>query len=378
MPLRCLWVEPSWVPPVDRERTLIVFRYLTREILTTMAAVAGVLLLVIMGNRFIRYFTDVAQGEFPASLLGSLMLFHLPSFVQLILPLAFFLGIMLAYGQLYLNSEMTVLIACGVSPRRLLGITFWPSALVALLVGACSLWLTPAGLVHNERVLAEQASQADFGALVPGRFQELNDLTVYAESITRSNSLMRGVFIADMSRQGAQDQPTVTRAESGYQVNDDEGNRYLTLSNGAHYAVNPGDARAERLIFDTYAMLLQQKSPDINFDDTELLTTPALLTSDTPDAMAAFQWRVSLALMVPILTLIALPLSRANPRQGRFAKLLPAIFLYISYMSLLLAAQDAVGGGRLPVEVGVWPVHVGFVLIGIWLMRRGGVVGGRH
>jgi len=357
---------------------LIVFRYLTREILTTMAAVAGVLLLVIMGNRFIRYFTDVAQGEFPPSLLGSLMLFHLPSFVQLILPLAFFLGIMLAYGQLYLNNEMTVLIACGTSPTRLLGTTFWPSALVALLVGVCSLWLTPAGLAHNERVLAEQASHADFGSLISGRFQELNGLTVYAESITRNNSLMRDVFIADMSRDGARDQPTVTRSESGYQVNDDDGNRYLTLSNGAHYAVEPGNASAERVIFDTYAMLLQQKSQEVEYDDTELLTTPALLASGTPEAMAAFQWRLSLVLMVPIITLIALPLSRANPRQGRFAKLLPAIFLYISYMSLLLAAQDAVGGGRLPVEVGVWPIHVGFGLIGVWLMRRGGVLGGRR
>ena len=128
---------------------MIIFRYLTREILTTMAAVAGVLLLVIMGNRFISYFTDVAQGDFPARLLGTLMLYQLPNFMQLLLPLAFFLAILLAYGQLYLNSEITVLAACGVSPRKLLHVALWPAAVVALLVGVCSLWLTPAGLVHN-------------------------------------------------------------------------------------------------------------------------------------------------------------------------------------------------------------------------------------
>ncbi|MEO1872459.1 MAG: LPS export ABC transporter permease LptF, partial [Cobetia sp.] len=49
---------------------MIIFRYLTREILTTMAAVAGVLMLVIMGSRFIRYFSDAAEGDFPASILG--------------------------------------------------------------------------------------------------------------------------------------------------------------------------------------------------------------------------------------------------------------------------------------------------------------------
>ena len=70
---------------------MIIFRYLTREILLTMAAVAGVLLLVIMGSRFIRYFSNAAEGEIPADILGTLMLLHLPGFLELILPLAFFL-----------------------------------------------------------------------------------------------------------------------------------------------------------------------------------------------------------------------------------------------------------------------------------------------
>jgi ATP-dependent RNA helicase RhlE len=47
------------------------------------------------------------------------MLFHLPGFLELILPLAFFLGILLAYGQLYLNSEITVLVATDVAARGL-------------------------------------------------------------------------------------------------------------------------------------------------------------------------------------------------------------------------------------------------------------------
>ena len=76
---------------------MIIFRYLTREILVTMGAVAGVLLLVIMGSRFIRYFSSAAEGEIPVSMLGTLMLFNLPGFLELILPLAFFLGILLAY-----------------------------------------------------------------------------------------------------------------------------------------------------------------------------------------------------------------------------------------------------------------------------------------
>ncbi|MDL4864792.1 LptF/LptG family permease, partial [Halomonas elongata] len=84
-----------------------------------------------------------------------------------------------------------------------------------------------------------------------------------------------------------------------------------------------------------------------------------------PPAMAQLQWRLSLPPMVFILTLMAMPLSRVNPRQGRFAKLLPAIFLYVAYLSLLLAALDAIARGAWPAMVGMWPIHAAFLAIGL-------------
>ena len=52
----------------------------------------------------------------------------------LILPLGLFLGILLAYGRLYLDSEMTVLSATGMSDRKLIAYTQGPALLIALLV----------------------------------------------------------------------------------------------------------------------------------------------------------------------------------------------------------------------------------------------------
>lgn len=350
---------------------------MVREILATMGAVTGILLLVIMGNRFIRYFSDVAEGDFPAALLGSLMLFHLPGFMQLILPLAFFLGILLAYGQLYLNSEMTVLAACGVGPARILAASCVPALLVAVTVGLCSLWLTPAGLAQNERLLVEQEQRADFSMLTPGRFQSLGERTLYVERVEQG-SRMEDVFIAerDLNDRG-QHLEVVTRAASGYQVNDDEtGSRFLVLSDGSRIATRPGSAVAEKLEFETYAVRLEDSVASLEVEDVEIQSTAALWQSDGVESMAALQWRISLALMVPVLTMMALPLSRANPRQGRFAKLMPAIALYVAYMSLLLAAQDAVAGGQLAAVIGLWPVHGVFALIGAWLLRDSARQGG--
>ncbi len=120
------------------------------------------------------------------------------------------------------------------------------------------------------------------------------------------------------------------------------------------------------------------KTAQMDVADVELQPTWRLLRDESNKARAALQWRISLALMVPILTMIALPLSRANPRQGRFAKMMPAIILYVAYMSLLLAAQDAVGSGSLPTGIGLWPVHAVFALIGAWLLYRSSRYGGAH
>lgn len=359
---------------------MIVFRYLTREILLTMSAVAGVLLLVIMGSRFIRYFTDAAQGELPLSALGTLMLFHMPSFLELVLPLSFFLAILLAYGQLYLNSEITVLVACGMSPNRLLQVTLLPAALIAVLVGLCSLWLTPFGAAHNEHLIDEQESQLDFSLLSPGRFQDFgNGRTAYTQDLSDDRSRMQGVFISEQqSRNDDTPSQVITRAESGYQtVDPDTGSRFLVLSNGARYSVDPGSPVAERLEFGSYAVRLSTDDTDELDDDSELMSTPALIGDGGNDAMAQLQWRISMPLMIPILTLLALPLSRVNPRQGRFAKLLPALFLHISYLSLLLAAQDAISRGSLPAGVGMWPIHAVYLLLGLILIRRDQQRGGR-
>ncbi|TFH87029.1 LPS export ABC transporter permease LptF [Billgrantia azerbaijanica] len=360
---------------------MIIFRYLTREILLTMAAVAGVLLLVIMGSRFIRYFSDAAEGDIPASILGTLMLFHLPGFLELILPLAFFLGILLAYGQLYLNSEITVMVACGTSPVRLLEVSLVPATLVALLVGLCSLWLTPAGALHTEQLLEEQRSRLDFTALAPGRFQDFGGgRTAYTETYNDDRTRMQEVFISERQRRGdGTPESAVTRAASGYQaVDETTGSRFLVLADGERYSVAPGRHEAERLEFATYAVRLSRTAEDSDLESPEYATTAALLASEDPRAQAQLQWRLSLPVMVFVLTLLAMPLSRVNPRQGRFAKLLPAVFLHVCYLSLLLAAQDAMGRGALPAAVGMWPLHAAFLALGLGLMvraQRQGMVG---
>jgi lipopolysaccharide export system permease protein len=98
------------------------------------------------------------------------------------------------------------------------------------------------------------------------------------------------------------------------------------------------------------------------------MSTRSLLDNEDPRSRAELQWRLSLPLLVFIVTLMAVPLSRVNPRQGRFLKLLPAILLYMAYLTILIAARGALDKGKIPHALGLWWVHGLFLFIGLGLL----------
>lgn len=178
---------------------MIVFRYLSREVLLTLSAVSAVLLVFIMSGRFIKYLAQAASGALDPGVLFLIMGFRLPGFLQVILPLGLFLGILMAYGRLYLESEMTVLAATGMSQQRLLAITMGPATLVGLLVAWLSFSLAPQGATQFSLLINQQDAMTEFDTLVPGRFQALRDGTriTYTKELSEDRSQLAGVFISE-------------------------------------------------------------------------------------------------------------------------------------------------------------------------------------
>ena len=352
---------------------MIVFRYLSREVLVTLSAVSAVLLVIIMSGRFIKYLAQAAQGVLDPGVLFLIMGYRIPGFLQLILPLGLFLGFLLAYGRLYLDSEMTVLSATGVSQQRLTVYSMAPALVVALLVAWLSMGLAPQGVASVARILNEQDALTELDTLVPGRFQSLKDgsRVTYTEGLSDDRGQLAGVFISEkrMQRQVEGEKPkqsgiTVLVAEKGRQVIQADGSRYLILENGYRYDGNPGQADYRATQYETHGVLLPKPSVSAEIGEREAVPTRELIGSDEPRYQAELQWRLSIPLLVFIVTLLAVPLARVNPRQGRFLKLLPAILLYMAYLALLIGARGQLDKGKIPMELGLWWVHALFLLIG--------------
>lgn len=345
----------------------IVFRYLTRQVMISMLAVSAILLLVFMSGRFIKYLADAAAGQIAGDVLFQIMAYRFPGFLELILPLGLFIGILLAYGRMYLDSEMTVLFSCGVSDRQILLQTLVSSLMVTLVVAAMSLFVSPWGMGKVQDIFNEQRKATEFEMLAPGRFQALSSgsRVTYTEALSPDKRELQGVFIAELDPR--RQQLTLISADTGSQLIDDtSGSRFLILEGGTRFEGIPGSLDYRVTEFDAYGLKIEAGSGRDKLLD-EAVSTRQLMSSVEPADRATLHWRFTLPLIVPVVTLLAVRLSRVNPRQGRFFHLLPAMLVYVLYLGLLIVARDALANGRVPEWIGLLWVHALFLALGLWL-----------
>lgn len=348
---------------------MIIFRYLSKEVLINTFAVCFALLLIFLSHRFVNLLANAAAGKYAVDVLFEMILYRMPGFIQIILPLGFYIAILLGYGRLYMESEMVVLFACGLSQRQLLVITMAPAAVIAVLVAIFTFWLGPVGSQHYAQVLDEQRNRSEFDILNAGRFQNIGQgqTVTYVQEIVNDHTLLNDVFIARDGNE--QSQPMVLLARHGEQADHPEyGQRYLVLRDGYQYQGKPGSADFRITHFETYG---QYMPPVIlsgdHTSEADAKPTGELWSSSDPVLRTAFQWRLSLPVMVFVVTLLAVTFCKTNPRQGRYLKMLPAFLVFVFYFIFLSTVRGLMEQGKWPIFPGLWVVHGAFVALG-WIL----------
>lgn len=340
---------------------MIIRRYLNAQVLATTLAVSSLLTIILLSGRVIQFFEKAANGRIAVDLLVAVIWYRLPGFLELILPLALFMGLLLALGRLYLDNEMTIFFAAGVSLSRILLWLLPSTLLLTLLTGLLSVWLSPVGLAEADRLYAEQANRSSFDLIQTGRFQRIGTRMLYA-NLSADKAVLRDVLILEArpARGTKEARQIIIAAREGRRVNDPIlGRQAIELRYGERWDLRPGATDYQRMQFDSYRMRLKQEdiSPASagSYRGKSMLELRDLYDANS-GAAAEWGWRWSLVVMVPILSLLALPLSKVNPRQGRYLKLLPALVLYLSYVVLIIAIKNAVEKKEL-LSYAFWGVH---------------------
>lgn len=353
---------------------MIIFRYLAKEVLITLISLTSILVLIFLSNQLIQYLNRAASGSIPGVIIMKLMMLELPTLLCLLIPLGFYIAMLLAYGRLYAESEMTVLRACGYGPNKLLKHSIIMATVVAFIVAIVMIWGSPLIYIERAKLLRSTGIQTLVQTIMPGRFHAINEgkEVFYVQSMSRDHSKAEQVFLAKRTKVDDKTRWDVLWADQAFAESDPKtGEDYIILQNGKEYQGVPGHADYQIAEFGQYKARLPHPVVKISEDFRTISTANLFPFNNTDRAKAAeLQWRFSVPIMVFALTLIAVPLSRINPRSGKFAKLLPAIIIYIVYANLLFIARDAMVSGKMPQWLGLWWVHLCIIAFGLLLIWR--------
>lgn len=356
---------------------MIIFRYLAKEVFITLVGLTTILLLIFMSNQFVQYLSRAARGQFPILFVLKLMLLEMPNLMCLLLPLGFYIALIIAYGRLYADSEMTVLKACGYGPLSLLKHSMVMAMLVALFVMLITLWVSPYISVERVKILRSSGLKMLIQTISPGQFRAISggNKIYYVEKVDRNRNLAENVFLAQFNKKNGEPNWDILWAENAYvKTNTKTNTDYIVLQNVRGYKGIPGKADYQVAELEQYKALIPQTIADPSGDVRTEFTSNLWPPNNTDLKKAAeLQWRFSIPLMVLTLTLIGVPLSRVNSRSGKFAKLFPAILVYMVYANFMFVARGWVTDGVIPTWVGVWWLHILFAMLGgglIWYDRK--------
>lgn len=345
---------------------VILTRYLTKEVLKSQTAILFILLLIFFCQQLVRVLGSAANGNVPADLVLSLLGLGMPAMAQLMLPLCLFIALLLTFGRLYAESEITVMRACGVGQGLLVKVALLLSLVTASFAAYNVLELSPWALQKQSQIVKEAKANPTVGALAAGQFISASskDQVLFIDKV--QNNTIEGVYVFQMQNKKNQ-KPSVIVADSGEITALPNGDQVLNLNRSQRVegsAVLP-DFRITD--FERYQAYLGYKATANDEDDAETLSFQQLLANTTPAGKAELHWRITLVLAVPLMALIAVPLSRVNPRQGRFANILPALLLYLIYFLLQSSLKSAGAAGKLDASLWLPSVNIGFFVLSILL-----------
>lgn len=345
-------------------------RYIFREVAATWLAVTSVLLIILVSNQLARVLSQAAANDFPRHVVLALIGLTSAGYLTVIVPIGFFLAIVLALGRLYHESEMAAIQSCGIGSRGL----FRPIGLLGVLIAALLAWLSfyavPQASARAQAIRAEALREAQFGALEPGRFRTFSggSIVFYAERVDDNGILHNvNVFVdrpADDNQQNVLEVWVASRAE---QRGIGQPEQTFVLYDGRRYEGTPGSGEFRIMQFAEGGIPVPLGNIVSNANKSEMKLTSELLASRTQEDLAELQWRVSTPLMALILMLIAVPLSRLRPREGRFGRIGLAVLVYFLYYQVLIAARTWVEEGGVAAAMGLWWVHA-LALVGAILL----------
>lgn len=335
---------------------MIFRRAVQREFTQAAAGIFVALFAILVTTQLIRLLTEAAGGKVAPEAVAALLGFSALNYLPILLSLSLFIAVLLTLSRSYRDSEMVVWFSSGLSLTAWMRPVLAFAAPLVLAIALLSIFLSPWALSQSAEFRQKLNSRSDAGQVSPGAFQEAMgvDRVIFVEAVADDVSSVRNVFVSSMQNQRL----GVTMAATGHQELAANGDRFMVLEHGRRYEVEAGTPEFRILEFARYAIRIETSEAQGIERTPQNMPIWELLREDQSIYRAELLWRLGVPLSALVLALLAIPLSFVNPRAGRSANMLLAIFTYMIYSNLLSVSQAWVAQGKLSFALGLLSIHL--------------------
>lgn len=332
---------------------MIIDRYIIREIVRPTLIICTVLVFIFGCYISTRYGEDAVHGLLPGTSVFQLILLRIVIALEVLLPTTFYLSVVIALGRLYRDTELTAMFACGISMAKVVKSVFVVSIIGGLIVACLSLFIRPWAWDQFFRIKAQAKINFDMTRMNGGHFYETGggERVIFADKIDHSENLAEGVFIQTKRENSVQ---IIYANEASQFMDESTGKPVLIVQDGHLYEFFSLNENGLILDFETSAMHLSPDDVIQHEYKVKSVATSTLLHSNDLEEIAELQWRFASPLSTILLALLAIPLSRSAPRQGKYVKAPLAILIFAIYYNFSALTKKWVSQGAIDTVPGIW------------------------
>ena len=329
----------------------ILSKSLNMEVLKSSLSILLIFFLLVVGSRVVGYFEQAAEGYIDPGIIMSVVALRFPDFITLLIPLSFFLGILITVSRLYAEREIYGFFSIGLAPIDLVRFLA-PQAIIYFgITLILSLSVAPYTKALSQEMLSIDSFEEQIEALQSKKLFSLKDGSgfIYVEDAEETS--LKGVKLF---------QPN---GDNSFLVLADE---LIVKENGNDLDLNFLDGSLYKGIFSNSSQLVStfgefKLSLDGNVNQISGVSLSKIFDYSSTSDSASLQWSISIPFTIIVLLFMGVYMGAVKPRQGRFSVILPGMLVYVTYLSLLIYGRESIADNPSS-GIGLWWVHLLFCL----------------
>ena len=328
----------------------ILSKSLNIEVFRSSIGVLLVFFLLVVGSRVVGYFEQAAEGNIDPGIILSVIALRFPDFITLLIPLSFFLGLLITIGRLNSEGEIHGYFSAGLSKFNLIKFLLPQAFIYFFITLVLSLYIAPYTKNLSKELLVIDSFEEQIDAIQSDEIVSLDDGGfLYVQ--TADEGLIKGVKLFQVEEDNSfiviSDELLTTEKDKTIELN---------LKNGSFYGGLFSETSKIISNFNNFNFEI-----DKNMSQSNDLSLTKLFDYSLASDQATFQWNISIPITILILLLYGIYISSSKLREGKFSFMLPGMLIYVSYLSLLILGREFISDN--PGSIfNLWFIHGLFVL----------------